>query len=192
MSTCLLCIERLTYGFLWQKPNKFSHIASIMGYKQREPEFIFNLVKLFKAIQVYVFMSWYYFRYVKDSDRQEVSLTDQDDEAGFMNGLNQILPDFDAVQMIVGLLLLVFGQFLNYMVWYRIGVNGVCYGVKFGRNVPWCTEFPFNTFNHPQYIGSILTVWGMFVFCWKDQPDWYMLPLIETTLYLCSIYFWEV
>ena len=43
------------------------------------------------------------------------------------------------------------GQLLNMAIYKAIGKNGVYYGYKLGRPVPWCTTFPFNAFTaHPQ------------------------------------------
>ena len=42
-----------------------------------------------------------------------------------------------------------------------IGNDGVYYGFKLGRSVPWCTSFPFNVhLRHPQYVGVVLTLLG--------------------------------
>ena len=36
--------------------------------------------------------------------------------------------------------------------------DGVYYGFKMGRPVPWSSAFPFNLgFRHPQYVGAMLT-----------------------------------
>lgn len=163
----LLSLERLCYGVVWKKPGAVSSVSSMVGMKKKEPEFLFSMVRMFKLVQMYVFGTWYYSHY------------------------GTALPSLGWTQLIIGLGLITFGQILNCMVWYRIGVDGVCYGCKFGRNVPWCTEFPFSHFAHPQYLGAILTVWGMFVFSSQDHSDWFILPLIESALYLTSMYVWE-
>ena len=36
------------------------------------------------------------------------------------------------------------------------------YGTRLGVHVPWYTGFPFNVVSHPQYVGSVLTIWGVF------------------------------
>ena len=54
------------------------------------------------------------------------------------------------------------GQLLNGMVFYRLGNNGVFYGNKFGFNIPWVTGFPFNVFPHPQYLGAVLSLIGLY------------------------------
>lgn len=47
---------------------------------------------------------------------------------------------------------------------------GIYYGCKLGYDVPWCTGFPFNTVPHPQYVGSVLTVWGLICMVWSQVP----------------------
>ncbi|GLT38274.1 hypothetical protein SLA2020_125320 [Shorea laevis] len=54
--------------------------------------------------------------------------------------------------------LLAFGQFLNFRVYQLIGESGTYYGVRFGKNIPWVTEFPFGYIKDPQYVGSILSL----------------------------------
>lgn len=34
------------------------------------------------------------------------------------------------------------------------------YGAKLGHSVPWVSGWPFDSVSHPQYVGSVLTVWG--------------------------------
>ena len=64
---------------------------------------------------------------------------------------------------LLGIIFLVVGQFLNAMVYYRIGIDGVYYGREYGIvNDPYCTKFPF-TIPHPMYVGCILTIVGLFV-----------------------------
>merc|ERR1719163_2779475 len=58
-------------------------------------------------------------------------------------------------------LYLIIGQGLNAAIYAAIGNDGVYYGFKLGRPVPWCTGFPFNVgLRHPQYVGVVLTLWG--------------------------------
>lgn len=56
------------------------------------------------------------------------------------------------------------GQALNGAVYAHLGSDGVYYGFKLGRTVPWCHAFPFNTgLRHPQYVGSVLSIWSMVI-----------------------------
>jgi len=53
------------------------------------------------------------------------------------------------------------GQGLNAAIYAAIGNDGVYYGFKLGRPVPWCDRFPFNVgLRHPQYVGVVLTILG--------------------------------
>ncbi|KDP41969.1 hypothetical protein JCGZ_26987 [Jatropha curcas] len=51
-----------------------------------------------------------------------------------------------------------FGQFLNFRVYQLLGESGTYYGVRFGKDIPWVTGFPFGFIRDPQYIGSILSL----------------------------------
>jgi hypothetical protein len=54
------------------------------------------------------------------------------------------------------------GQLLNAAIYRAIGRDGVYYGFKLGRPVPWSTAFPFNAgFRHPQYVGGYATQLGV-------------------------------
>lgn len=165
--TILLSLERVVYSLIWNFPKTFGRVATKVGFNGKEPELICRFVSLFKFVTAYVFISWYHGNF------------------GFS------FPDPSVFQYLIGLFLICVGQGLNALVWYRIGIDGVCYGNKFGRKVPWCTQFPFNVLDHPQYLGVVLTVWGSFVFTWS-QSDWYIIPTIETALYGVSMYFLEV
>ncbi|CAL5361619.1 unnamed protein product [Camellia sinensis] len=67
--------------------------------------------------------------------------------------------------------LFLFGQFLNFRVYQLLGESGTYYGVRFGKNIPWATEFPFGVINDPQYVGSILSLFA----CLSWVPFLYIL-----------------
>ncbi|XP_072989615.1 phosphatidyl-N-methylethanolamine N-methyltransferase [Typha latifolia] len=56
------------------------------------------------------------------------------------------------------------GQYLNFKVYQLLGKPGTYYGVRFGKNVPWVTEFPFGYIKDPQYVGSVMSL--LAVLCW--------------------------
>ena len=66
-----------------------------------------------------------------------------------------------------GLALMGVGQYLNCSVYKLLGKSGVYYGFILGKDVPWCTQWPFGPAGslpgvpHPQYVGSALTVAGV-------------------------------
>ncbi|KAL9231961.1 hypothetical protein vseg_007119 [Gypsophila vaccaria] len=67
--------------------------------------------------------------------------------------------------------LFLFGQFLNFRVYQLLGESGTYYGVRFGKSIPWVTEFPFGYIKDPQYVGSIMSL----VACLSWVPFQYIL-----------------
>jgi len=45
---------------------------------------------------------------------------------------------------------------LQQLVYIKIGADGVYYGFKLNRDVPWCYDYPFDTIRHPQYLSASL------------------------------------
>ena len=165
-SIVALSLERLFYGVVWHRPKAVSKLAKKFSHEQLEPEFILSAVSAFKLVQVAVFASWYYLHFGME--------------------LPPVRPTFPTV--LASICTFAIGQVLNLSVWYQIGKDGVCYGIKYGRSVPWCTSFPYNVMAHPQYTGAILTVWGMFGLLSQSAPsDWFSIPIIETVLYVLSM-----
>ncbi|KAG5000914.1 phosphatidyl-N-methylethanolamine N-methyltransferase [Glycine soja] len=67
--------------------------------------------------------------------------------------------------------LIAFGQFLNFRVYQLLGETGTYYGVRFGKTIPWVTEFPFGVITDPQYVGSIMSILA----CFSWVPFQYIL-----------------
>lgn len=72
--------------------------------------------------------------------------------------------------LVLGIGLVGIGQTLNFSMYSAIGKPGVYYGEKLGSKVPWCTTFPFTVTSHPQYVGSVLTIWGIFALVYAQGP----------------------
>ena len=85
--------------------------------------------------------------------------------------------------------LLAAGQLLNVTVFHRLGTTGVFYGNRFGFEVQWCRAFPYSWLEHPQYVGAILSIWGCFAIMRYPQPDWYVLPALESLYYALAARF---
>ncbi|CAL5057185.1 unnamed protein product [Urochloa decumbens] len=49
-------------------------------------------------------------------------------------------------------------------VYQLLGESGTYYGVRFGKKIPWVTEFPFGYIKDPQYVGSMLSLVALL--CW--------------------------
>ena len=65
----------------------------------------------------------------------------------------------------------------------ELGSSGVFYADRFGQRIPRCREFPFSLFDHPQYMGTLASIWGLFIVMRFPYPDWYLLPALETIYY---------
>ena len=84
--------------------------------------------------------------------------------------------------------MIIIGQILNISVFYRLGKVGVFYGNILGYELPWCREFPFSWLKHPQYVGTVLSIWGFFLVMRFPHEDWYLLPSLETVYYAFGAY----
>lgn len=62
--------------------------------------------------------------------------------------------------VIPALVFVVFGQHLNARVYELLGQDGVYYGYRFGKNIPWRTEWPYSHVRDPQYLGASCTLIG--------------------------------
>eukprot|EP00891_Asterochloris_glomerata_P001017 jgi/Astpho2/1017/Aster-00840 len=67
-------------------------------------------------------------------------------------------------QLLVAVLLIGAGQLFNFSTFKAIGEPGL------GHKVPWCTGFPFNVVRHPQYVGSVLSIWGGVILAFHQSP----------------------
>ncbi|XP_039144855.1 phosphatidyl-N-methylethanolamine N-methyltransferase [Dioscorea cayenensis subsp. rotundata] len=80
-------------------------------------------------------------------------------------------------------LLFIVGQYLNFKVYQLLGESGTYYGVRFGKEIPWVTEFPFGYIKDPQYIGSILSL--LACLCWA--PFTYVFLWILGYLFIMKV-----
>eukprot|EP00735_Rhodelphis_limneticus_P013084 TRINITY_DN6595_c0_g1::TRINITY_DN6595_c0_g1_i1::g.13483::m.13483 TRINITY_DN6595_c0_g1::TRINITY_DN6595_c0_g1_i1::g.13483 ORF type:complete len:163 (-),score=13.56,sp/Q9SAH5/PLMT_ARATH/32.08/7e-22,PEMT/PF04191.8/1.1e+04,PEMT/PF04191.8/1.2e+04,PEMT/PF04191.8/1.5e-09,ICMT/PF04140.9/0.00077 TRINITY_DN6595_c0_g1_i1:154-642(-) len=63
--------------------------------------------------------------------------------------------------LMLAAILLLFGQHLNYLVYKYLGTDGVYYGTRFGKTLPWVHAYPYSHFKDPQYLGCIATAIGL-------------------------------
>lgn len=157
----LLAVERVTYVLVWRNPSRFVAVCDRRLGGMDPVDALEWLFRAFKGIQVGVFVAWCLWH-----------------DGGALR-LHGTAP----LPLAVGLALVAIGQALNYAVFRRLGRVGVFYGVRFGHEVPWCTAFPFSVIRHPQYVGALLSIWGLFLVARYPQPDWLLLPLLETVYY---------
>lgn len=103
-----------------------------------------------------------------------------------------------APALLAGGALVAAGQVLNAAVYATLGSNGVYYGARLGRVVPWVHGFPFRAFAgrrrgsgvrvpHPQYLGSAATAWGVLLaFSAHAPPGATVLVAYWTALYVVT------
>jgi phosphatidyl-N-methylethanolamine N-methyltransferase len=164
----LLSLERLCYLWIWRAPQKFTRLcAGLPLASLRDPvNALRELFCAFKLLQLVVFTGW----------------------CSYHGGVKWLALDGGTLAIGFGGILIMVGQALNLLVFYRLGCVGVFYGNKFGRRVPWNGAFPFSLFAHPQYVGAVLTIWGFFLLTRFPHADWYFLPLLETAYYIAGAY----
>ena len=169
-AAALLSVERAAYLWIWYKPEAFRRCCQRARLKRLggPVDVLKALFVAFKLVQAAVFLGWcLYF-----GAGELVATTLYSWPAG------------------AGVLLLALGQLLNWSVFSLLGKNGVFYGNRFGYDVEWRHEFPFSVFEHPQYAGALLSIWGFFLIMRFPHDDWYWLPLLETVYYAIGAY-WE-
>jgi methylene-fatty-acyl-phospholipid synthase len=154
----LLAIERIAYVLIWHYPQQFRAWCTGLGEPVDVVRWLFLLCKV---IQLGVFAGWIY-----------------------LHGGNSLRPPSGSVlTMLAGSAFIVVGQVLNGSVFLTLGNTGVFYGNRFGHNVPWRCTFPFSVVSHPQYVGTVLSIWGLFLIARFPHPDWFLLPALETAYY---------
>ena len=165
----LLRLERLCYVWIWRTPKAFRALCErpAVAYVGEPVDVVQKLFYGFKVIQIAVFVSWCY-----------------------VYGQGALWPlSGSAWALGLGGALVVVGQILNVSVLYRLGKVGVFYGNKLGYETPWCRAFPFSLLKHPQYVGTVLSIWGFFLIMRFPHDDWYLLPTVETVYYALGAYF---
>jgi methylene-fatty-acyl-phospholipid synthase len=169
LSAVLLSIERISYVLIWRYPDTFRSLcrrAEIAALG--EPvDVLQKLFYVFKTIQLSVFIGWCIV---------------------FADGALP-LPTGGLLATTTGGLLILIGQILNLSVFYRLGKHGVFYGNKLGHDIPWCKGFPFSICKHPQYFGTLISIWGFFLIMRFPNSDWIILPAIQTLYYALGAYF---
>jgi phosphatidyl-N-methylethanolamine N-methyltransferase len=160
----LLALERACYVAIGRAPEAFLALCARWGLGRRggPTAVVERLFYAFKALQFGVFIAWCY-----------------------VHGGGLPLPARnDPRVMALAVALAVAGQSLVVATFYRLGRTGVFFGDQLGFVVRRCREFPFSLLAHPQYVGTVLTIWGGFLFVRFPHDDWYALPILETIYYL--------
>jgi phosphatidyl-N-methylethanolamine N-methyltransferase len=163
IAAALLSLERICYILIARAPDGFrAWCAHPLVARLGTPVDVVRALFLsFKALQGAVFFAWCY-----------------------VHSQGTLLPlAAPPWALATGAVLIASGQFLSTSVFYQLGYVGVFYGARLGHTVPWCTSFPFAYLSHPQYVGTVLSIWGLFLIVRFPNADWMALPLLETVYY---------
>lgn len=68
-------------------------------------------------------------------------------------------------------------------VYQLLGESGTYYGVRFGKNIPWVSEFPFGVIKDPQYVGSITSLLA----CLAWVPSLYILMWVLGYVFMIQV-----
>jgi len=163
----LLSIERMVYVLIWRHPEGFAERCRRRPWTGLgEPVDVLQaLFVVFKIIQIGVFVAWW----------------------SLLAESFPPWPTARGVALVGALTLIVAGQTLNFAVFWRLGKVGVFYGNKLGHQVAWVRGFPFSLVRHPQYVGTVISIWGAFLLMRYPHPDWLILPAMQTLYYLVAI-----
>jgi phosphatidyl-N-methylethanolamine N-methyltransferase len=164
-SALMLAIERATYAYIWCYPTTFRAWSAHSGFARLggPVALVRALFVVFKVIQLAVFAVWIYVH--ADGVPRTTAVTPA---------------------LALGSFLIAVGQVFNASVFARLGASGVFYGNRFGFPLPWVKGFPFSVMPHPQYVGTVMSIWGLFLVMRFPHPDWYALPLLETGYYIAG------
>jgi methylene-fatty-acyl-phospholipid synthase len=167
IAAVLLAIERGCYVVVWRDPTRFKRtLVGWIGPAAEPVEALANLFVIFKVVQASVFLAWCF----------------------YFGGRRLLPPDAPGPVLATGIALIAAGQILNAAVFVRLGVTGVFYGNRFGHAVHWRYGFPFSWLRHPQYVGTVATIWGTFLALRFPNPDWIVLPVLETAYYVVGAF----
>ncbi|CAG9462172.1 unnamed protein product [Pedinophyceae sp. YPF-701] len=159
-----LMVPHVFYAWLWHFPLPFYAV-----FKDRSVDVFAYIAGVMKLVQFAAVGSWYI-------------TTDAPAKLSFTS-LSPWLEVHPLQYLLFGGLVFV-GQSLNTGIYKAIGLPGVYYGCKLGRSIPWHTGFPFSVCPHPQYVGSVATVWGLAALAFYHAPPGIgALALYWTALY---------
>jgi len=164
LAAALLSLERICYVFAWHRPEAFRRAGRRFGLGSDGVTALERAFYAFKALQVAVFAGWCLWY----SRGGPLALSSSDEA------------------IVLGGLLIVAGQTLNVLAAWRLGRVGMFYGVRFGHRVARCDRFPYSVLAHPQYFGTVATIWGVFLALRFPHPDWAVLPFLESIYYLVA------
>jgi hypothetical protein len=143
LTTLCLSTPHVLYFLVWTRAERWKPYFQRFG----EPYQVFAKIAHFlKLFQICCFSLWYFGWDWFNLDHLLSA------PASFISFLTmKTLPELLCCFQLIG-----YGQWFNIAVYNAIGEAGVYYGVRLGKEIPWCFSFPFNAIPHAQYFGSVV------------------------------------
>lgn len=105
------------------------------------------------------------------------------DGGGGLCVLGSFAPSIPLAAWLAALLFGGYGQALNVGIFRAIGRDGVYYGARLGRRIPWVKGWPFDAaLAHPQYAGSAMSVWAGALLMGSARPAGTAVLVVYWTL----------
>eukprot|EP00933_Yihiella_yeosuensis_P049990 TRINITY_DN47754_c0_g1_i1.p1 TRINITY_DN47754_c0_g1~~TRINITY_DN47754_c0_g1_i1.p1 ORF type:complete len:221 (+),score=36.45 TRINITY_DN47754_c0_g1_i1:199-861(+) len=154
-----MAASHMFYAYVWDHPEDFTRRASKVPLKilgNHAVEVMEKIVLGLKALQFGAVLAWCEWGLLP------VCGAGAREGGGF--AVVEAVRSASPARWMLGVgFFLIPGQMLNLGIYKAIGVDGVYYGCKLGRPVPWASGFPFNLgLRHPQYVGAMLSWAGLF------------------------------
>jgi phosphatidyl-N-methylethanolamine N-methyltransferase len=164
IAAVLLAAERASYVLIARRPDQFLALYARLDPTRASTPVtaVERLFFAFKGLQFGVFIAWCYVH----------------------GGRFPWPAPHGPFVLALSWALAIAGQILVVSTFYQLGRTGVFFGDQLGYAVPRCRAFPFSLLAHPQYVGTLLTIWGGFMLVRFPHDDWLALPLLETVYYL--------
>ena len=164
----LLSLERLTYAAVWRTPNAFRRWSERSALQRSAIDTLALLFVGFKVLQAGVFAAWCWIQ-----------------SGGSLTPYSS-----DPRVLLAGALLVAAGSDPEPDVCFARWERSVCStGIGSGTTCRGEHTFPFTWFDHPQYVGTVLTIWGFFVLMRFPADDWVFVPVLETIYYAVGAWF---
>jgi hypothetical protein len=180
-----LAVERMCYTVLWLFPRTITRVCAECRVQP-----VNAIVAVFAANKVIQLAAFLGFRLlVAAAAERDDDAPRRDARLGgcpFASSDGALALALAPWRAIVGVALCALGQTLNLATYAAIGKDGVYYGCRYGREVPWCERFPFTASRHPQYVGAATTAWGLCVLAATDEAarrGWFGLAVVQSAYY---------
>ncbi|XP_065197490.1 uncharacterized protein LOC135829017 [Sycon ciliatum] len=148
----LLSIPHVYYLVLWFFPRVWTRFSRKVGM---DPSQLMCYVAMLLKVEQFAVYFWFYSMHLPYDHMRERSYGAAVKEVWYLGGWRRAA---------VAMAMIVFGQALNAGAIRALGVNGIYYGFRFGKIIPWCTKWPYGgrlRLPHPQYVGAILSIIGV-------------------------------